>query len=24
VGVNPSVLADTSPIFCCAKHRGGG
>ena len=22
--INPSVLADTSPIFCCAKHRGGG
>ena len=21
--INPSVLADTSPIFCCAKHRGG-
>ena len=21
---NPSVLADTSPIFCATKHRGGG
>ena len=21
--INPSVLADTSPIFCGAKHRGG-
>lgn len=21
--INPSVLRDTSPIFCSAKHRGG-
>ena len=24
VFINPSVLADTSPIFCSTKHRGGG